>query len=492
MRDLQIAFITNPGIKRWMQILSIIERERTFTIVSLSERLTISQRTLIKDVQSIKDHFQESIVVQSSNSGFWFQEKNRFVYQEKKEELLVNEVLFQLVEQIFYGESTRLDELAHHYSYAESTLRRFLSRIEPYLESYGLHLSLKPVTFVGEEANIRKFFFDFYYNGEQTPYMIRPPEGLHTLFLKELSEDLGNYEVGTGVSTSAFYFLLYVTMVRVQQKNRLSLPKWIKTIVSKEKDMALLLRFSRVIQKEYGVLLEEEELIWLYLMLISTRTIDRYDQEIKFLTRYNQWPALKELAAAYFSDPLFEEWDKTILEGFLASFLVSRQLNDVLYPVWNKQLAEEMVGIKTDHREAYQKNLAFLEKHPRTLVLSKTYQEDVAVSLTMMVDLLINYYQPVKHVVFLLEGEALVVQTIRLLAQRYLGTNYALLFLPLHELTEERLQEEAIDLIVTNYRPYILDYALKKEYVLMNTMPTPSDWERVQQALNPLVNHYSL
>lgn len=492
MRDLQIAFITNPGVKRWMRILSIMEREQTFTIVSLSERLTISQRTLIKDIQSIKDHFQESIVVQSNNSGFRFKEKDRLAYQEKKEELLVNEVLFELVEQIFYGENTRLDELAHHYSYAESTLRRFLSKIEPYLESYGLRLSLNPVSFIGDEANIRKFFFDFYYNGEQTPYMIRPPEGLHTLFLAELSEDLGNYEVGTGVSTSAFYFLLYVTMVRVQQKKRLSLPPWIKSIVSKETDMALLLRFSRVIHQEYGILLEEEELIWLYLMLIGTRTIDRYDQETCFLTRYNQWPAVKKLATEYFSDPLFDGWDKPILECFLASFLASRQLNDVLYSVWNKQLAEEIAVIKSDHREAYKKNFTFLKKHHKTLPLSEKYREDVAVSLTLMVDLLINYYQPVKHIVFLLEGEALLVQTIRLQAQRYLGTQYVLVFLPLHELTEERLKAEEIDLIVTNYRPYILDYSLRKEYVLINTMPTQSDWERIQYALNPLVDHYSL
>lgn len=492
MRDLQIAFITNPAVKRWMQILSIIEREKTFTIVSLSERLTISQRTLIKDIQSIKDHFQESIAVHSNNSGFRFEEKNRLTYQEKKEKLLVNEVLFQLVEQIFYGESTGLDELAYSYSYAESTLRRFLSRVEPYLEDYELHLTLKPVSFLGDEANIRKFFFDFYYNGEQTPYMIRPPEGLHALFLEELSEDLGSYEVGTGASTSAFYFLLYITMVRVKQRKQITLPQWVQLIVSKEKDMEILLRFSYAIQQEYGILLGEAELIWLYLILISTRTINRFDQEIKFLARYNQWPKSTELAVEYFSNPIFDRWEKPLLEGYLASFLVSRQLNDALYPVWNKQLKEERSVIINNHREAYRSNLEFLKKHHKNFALSEKYQEDVAVSLTMMVDLLINYYQPIKHVVFLLEGESTLVQTIRLQAQRYLGSQYALVFLPLQELTEDRLKAEEIDLIVTNYRPYILDYALKKEYFLMNTMPTQSDWERIKHALNPLIDHYFL
>lgn len=489
MRELQIAFITNPGVKRWMRILSIIEREQTFTIVSLSERLTISQRTLIKDIQSIKDHFQESIAMHSNNSGFRFEEMNRLVYQEKKEELLVNEVLFQLVEQIFYGESKRLDELAHHYNYAESTLRRFLSKIEPFIEEYGLNLSLKPVSFMGQEANIRKFFFDFYYNGEQTPYMVRPPEGLHKLFIDELSEDLGNYEVGTGVSTSGFYFLLYVTMVRVSQSRQINLPQWIQSIVTRDKDVVLLLRFSQVIYKEYGILLSEEEIIWLYLMLIGTRTINRLDQEVRFLLRYNQWPKIKELATEYFSDTIFDRWERPLLEGFLTSFLVSRQLNNELYPVWNKQLAEEVLIIQRDHLDSYKSNLSFLRKHQENFHLSEEYLKDVAVSMTIIVDLLINYYQPVKHVVFLLEGDSLLVQTIRIQAQRYLGNQYVLLFLPLQELTKDRLKAEEIDLIVTNYRPYILDYSLKEEYVLMNTMPTKNDWARIKRSLNPLIDY---
>ncbi|WP_282568515.1 HTH domain-containing protein, partial [Enterococcus mundtii] len=34
-----------------MQVLSVMEQERRFTIGELSERLAISQRTLIKDIQ---------------------------------------------------------------------------------------------------------------------------------------------------------------------------------------------------------------------------------------------------------------------------------------------------------------------------------------------------------------------------------------------------------------------------------------------------------
>ncbi|MEB6088281.1 M protein trans-acting positive regulator, partial [Enterococcus casseliflavus] len=73
-----------------------------------------------------------------------------------------------------------------------------------------LSLTFTPVNFQGKEADIRKFFFDFYYNSEQTPHTIRPPEHLHKSVLDELSNQLGEYELGTGTTVSAFYYHLYI------------------------------------------------------------------------------------------------------------------------------------------------------------------------------------------------------------------------------------------------------------------------------------------
>lgn len=84
MRELQISFITSAEIRRWMRILTIIEREHDFTIVALSERLTISQRTMVKDIQAIKSHFGETIELRSLHSGFHFDERDRVRYQEKR------------------------------------------------------------------------------------------------------------------------------------------------------------------------------------------------------------------------------------------------------------------------------------------------------------------------------------------------------------------------------------------------------------------------
>jgi AraC-like DNA-binding protein len=484
MRELQIAFITNSEARRIMQILLVMEREHQFTIVDLSERLGISQRTMIKDIQSIKNHFGKSISLVSKFSGFYFEEQDRISYYKKKEQLLEQEVLFEVINHIFYGELLPIDELAHQYSYAESTLRRFFSRVQPIFKSYGLTVSFNPLNFQGPEANIRKFFFDFYYAGEQTPHTVRPPEGLHPIILQELAGKLGAYELGTGTTVSAFYYHLYITMVRVKQGQLVTIPDWLREIDYQENDFQLLYSLQAIIKKEYGVFLPKKEFSWIHLSVIAKRTIHRKDQEVVFSQRFNRCPKIEQVVADYLSNPFFDQWDTDTLKVFVTSFFVSRKLNDAISPVLNKELAEVTSVVKKDHQNLYHEHRAFLKNYAEDLSLSSAYFDEIVVSFTMYMGLLLQYYQPKKRVLFLIEGDYLLVQSIRIQARQQLGETHELLFLPLQELTHERLTSQQADLIVTNYRPYLFEYRLKADYVLMNAIPDAKDWVQIKHRLN--------
>ncbi len=74
-------------------------------------------------------------------------------------------------------------------------------------------------------------------------------------------------------------------------------------------------------------------------------------------------------------------------------------------------------------------------------------------SFTTVSDLLRDYYQPKKNILFLIEGDSMVVQMIRLQAIRLFANKYQVIFLSLHELTEERLKAGQKVLIVTNIVP---------------------------------------
>lgn len=488
MRQLQLDFMTNALTIRWLQILNIIEKEPTFTLVDLAERLSVSHRTLVKDIHGIKQYFGECITLQAKQPGYQFEEVHHARYRKKKADLVEPEILFAVVGEIFRGEVKSLQELAHEYSYGESTFRRFLLRAEQKLKAYDLKFTLNPVTLVGDEECIRKFYYDFYFGGEYTSHTIRPPKELRSIIIAQLSGQLSAYEVGTGSSASAFYFLIYLMIMRAKQEKYVTVSVLQKKRTTKEEDFHLFSSLQSVLEETFEVKIPEDELIWLYLILVSQRSMQSIEQEKLFVRRFNQRPVIQTLASEYFSDPQFEGWDHEKLEGFLSSFLVSKCLMHTLHPVWNKQQVEEQVQAMEKQPEFYQKNHQFLRQYQNALGLGDPYFEDIVVEFTLFTNLLLASYFPRKTILFLLEGDMLLVQTIRQEAQQLIGNQHQLLFLQLQELMLVGINGEEIDLVVTNYRPYLGEYPLKKDYLLINTVPNEADWIRVSQHINRCVS----
>lgn len=118
------------------------------------------------------------------------------------------------------------------------------------------------------------------------------------------------------------------------------------------------------------------------------------------------------------------------------------------------------------------------------LGLGDQFFEDVVVEFTLFTNLLLGTYYPKKSVVFLLAGNSIVVQTLYQQAKQRIGHNHRIQLLPLQDLTSDRIDAEEIDLVVTNYRPYLWEYSFNKDYLLVNTIPSENDWTRITKQLN--------
>jgi len=293
-------------------------------------------------------------------------------------------------------------------------------------------------------------------------------------------------ELGSGYTTAAFYYLLYITIERSRQGKHISLPATLFFIDRKEKDFQQLMALQPLIYDRYGVYLSEEEMSWVHYQLLSRRTIDRTDWETVFFARFNQWPEIESLTSAFIKYNGFEETQQPILTTFFNSFFLSRKLNDQISPVLNKLLTEEKSAIQKSYANEFRQIQHFLERNKENLDLSEQHEEDVVLSLTLFSHILFNYYAPARSLLFLLEGDALVVQYIRAQARQILGQRHKIRYLKIDELTEKHLNDDTVDLLITNYSQYVAEYRLIKDYVLMNQVPDEKDWERVLAKLNAL------
>lgn len=489
VRELQLQFISNPVTVRWLRVLAIIEREEQFTLGALSERLTVSQRTLATDVGYLKRYFSKSAVFTYNSNGYTFKETDRLAYQEQKKQLLEPEILFEIIGNIFYGEKETIGELAEYYNYSESTLRRFLTMAQKPLSEYGLEFSKNPITIIGDEAGIRKFFFDFYYEGAQTPHTLHPPQDLHDQLLELIKTLTDKQELGSGYTIKAFYYLLYITMERNRQGYTISLPDKIFKLDISENDFRLFYSIQPLIEKHYGIFLSEEEFSWIHLQLLSRRTIDRKEWEEVFFSHYNLWGTLEDLTERFLRENGFFQNNQSELPIFLSAFFLTRKLNDEISPVLNKMMVEERQSIQKNYPHILEKNQQFLLQNKKKSALSGNYLEDVAFSLTLYSQILFHYHAPAQSILFLLEGDSLIVQHIQTQAQQLLGYRHKIRYLKIDELTDQQLNTEEIDLLITNYSPYLSEYRLTKDYLLINQVPDRHDWNRILDKVNaPIIN----
>ncbi|KPG71556.1 helix-turn-helix domain-containing protein [Enterococcus sp. RIT-PI-f] len=478
MRDLQLQLINDRSTARRFQLLAIIEREQFVTTQYIAAQLGVSQRTILTDIQLLKDHFGESAAFDASNTGYQFAELDITTYNQKKQTLLDNEPIYEIISNIFYGELDTLEDTANYLNYSPGSLRRILQSAQSVLRQYGLIFQMNPIQIVGEEIAIRKFFFDFYYEGSQTTHTLHPPKGFQQLFL-QLSEEAKNIELDTAVGIASFYYRIYIAFERYRQGFRVALPESLETIICQENDFEKLSHLIATLGKTYDYSLPKTEVAAIHFDILTQRTVRAIDSEILFYARFGIWPEIETIAKQYVTSFTDSSWDQATLLTFYKSFFLSIKIKEAISPILNKTMSDTIKSIRTNQTNAFYQNVSFIEEYAAQLQLSTKYREDIATSLTMYADLLSHFYAAKKQIYFILEGDSLTRQSIISKATQFFGKQHQLTFISIWDLSKERLQEASIDLIVTNYSPYITDYVATNPYVLINAIPKAKDWQTI-------------
>lgn len=485
MKKLQLAFISNKTTARLLYILEFIERKKFFTLRELADKSNVSERTIASDIKYLKEYFEKCASFTSGSKGYFFEEVDLSKYQKQKKELFISECLFEIVERIFYGEFEQMDDLAHYYNYSESTFRRLIVHSNTILEEYGLYWTSNPLRIEGSEAGLRKFFKDFFYEGIETPYTVIPDMQLQELILNTPGMDLGKYEVGSGTTPQAFFYTLFIAIKRFSQGMRVVVPPELQERVYSEKDFSLLSTLAISIEQVYEVKLSNEELAWIYLITVCKRTVDQMDQEILFYKRFNLWPEIDQVTEKFLIAHRISSEDRLVIAPFINAFFLSRKINDLLAPSLNKEMLDYIEYVIHYDEKKFEMNREFLKKNQSELCLNQAYLEEVCASLTLYSQMIIENYSSPKNILFLLEGNHFICQSIRIRAIKLFGMQNRLKFVPVQMMTKEALTQGHIDLIVTNYSRYLSDLIGSTDYVLIKEVPEEQDWLDIAERINP-------
>lgn len=485
MKKLQLSFLSNKTTVRLLNILEFIERKKFFTLRELADKSNVSERTIATDVKYLKEYFGDCAMFTSGSKGYLFEEIDLSKYKEQKKELFVNECLFEIIEHIFYGEFEHMDELAHRYNYSESTFRRLIVHSNAILEEYDLCWSSNPLKIEGNEASLRKFFKDFFYEGIETPYTFIPDSDLQEFILRKGEVNLGYYEVGTGTTPQAFYYTLFIAIKRFSQGECVSVPIELQKRVYQEKDFSVLQAIAKIIEREYKLKLSNEELAWVYLITVCKRTVDRCDQEKLFYQRFNLWPEIDYVTEQFLAAHSISSKDQLMIAPFINAFFLSRKINELLAPVLNKEMLDYVEYVIHYDQKNFEINRKFLQKYQDQLLFTPAHMKEICASLTLYSTMIVENYSSPKKILFLLEGNHFICQSIRSRVIKLYGSQHQLQFVPLQMLSKDFLKNEAIDLIVTNYSRYVSNLIGDTNYLLIKEVPDEQDWLDIAERINP-------
>ncbi|MBW9323880.1 HTH domain-containing protein [Enterococcus casseliflavus] len=487
MQYLQLKFIVDQTLVRLFKILNILERTQLTTKSELAEYVNVSERTVLNDINKLKDYFLGSIKISSTNMGYSFELEDAILFLKQKEHLLQNEVLLELLGNIFYGESDEFADLTERFHLSETTLRRYIKQIEPVFEEYELRLTLSPIDLKGNEANIRKFFKDFFYEGNTTPQTLVPPQDLHEFVRKSISDEIPRISIGTGTSPVEFYYSLYIAIERSRQGNKVTIPQKLVDRVIKGNNFQIIYLLQPVIKEHYNVELSTMEFCWLYLITICKRPLDRVDHDMVFCEQLQLQNSFDTLTKEYLRTS-FPELQYTDAYWVVQAFFYSRNINHLITPVQNKIMFEVIESTKHEYSQIYIKNYLYLEGSLADLGLTSMCLEDISASLTLLiVRLQEQLLQKRKKVFFLLEGDLYTCQNIKARAIYCFGDRHDLFFITIQMLTNEFLGQESIDLVVTNYSDYLYEYTVNTDFLLIKLVPDNQDWQLLFRKIDPLM-----
>ncbi|MBC6316977.1 helix-turn-helix domain-containing protein [Listeria grandensis] len=475
--------VADKKIKRQIKLLqTIYNANYPITLDEIADDFGTSKRTLFRDMKDLEHILPEDDIVEYNTiSGYTI--NHTHLIEDLVVQVSEQSPLYTIVNNVYDEIFLTIDEWADDLFLSTSTLYRYLGDLKKILKEFKLELTLTPVAIVGEEVNIRHFYFHFFYNTNDISSMNSPTEKHQKIFHDSYSffMKVTNQEVTTQ-HRSALYWLM-VTNKRLEQGHTITLGEDLKKIVKHLRAYEFMPQFGPLyfpdIEEQY---VTEDEILYASLL-----TLDNY---------------VYEEGELYEIEDLLDAENLTLINTFLvrAFMALDKELPDketlslyVLYfrnlyfltkltPLFQKNSMEVNKLIKHRHPVMYTKWLEILSEDLIKEKFAIEYVEDVAVNLAMF-----TYFSQhgkshkKKHVLFTFDGKKAYLNYLNIMVNSFVNQNVEVTFLVNQHITNKVVEDLGADIVIYNYR----EDSERLDCVKYRTerMPTEHDWERINNLI---------
>lgn len=470
MDSLAYDLLIDNKVKRIVKILTILlEDSNPIPIGLLAQKLNITQRTLQLDITNIIATIPNNVQLITYNSlpSIKKTQNNDLGITNYLNDILLGNPLFIIIESIFNGEIYDSSHFSEHLYISESTVKNYLFILKKVLKSYNLTLSYSPIDILGNEIEIRYFYFQYFRYARSSEAPILRDDQYITM-LNIIKSTINNH----GIILNFDYYRLasWLTIItkRIKQNKHVHLSE---TIHSKYAKKDSYLKFKLAIYTHYvskEITLSESEIMYAYLTRLDA--------------------VIYEEHKSFFTDDFFDQLKK--FEPLTVDFLKKSNRNLSINLTLSQTLQAYLVNISmlTELSTLYQKVPEKLKqlvenKHSKILTIwnellkNQTnffYTYELSVNLTLISE---THLHTKKRLLFALTGESASINYYKEMALKYVPYDMEVFFVFNAPLDNKLLEKMEIDLCVYNITPQ--EKLTYSNLFKLSNIPLGSEWDKL-------------
>ncbi|KGL42490.1 hypothetical protein BMT55_03095 [Listeria newyorkensis] len=475
--------VADKKIKRQIKLLrAIYEANYPITLDEIADDFGTSKRTLFRDMKDLEYILPEDNIVEfSSASGYTI--NHAHLIEDLVVQIAEQSPLYTIVNSVYDEIFLTIDEWADDLFLSTSTLYRYLGHLKKILKEFKLELTLTPVAIVGDEVNIRHFYFHFLYNTNDISSMNKPTEEDKEIFLRWYSEAIDKTDRKIATQHWSGLYWIMIIRKRLEQGHTLVLESRLKASVRQLSTYKFMPRSGR----SYFPGIEEQYVTEDEFMYGSLLSLDNYVYEKGKTVDIEGLIDVKNLELInQFLVNAFTKLEKELPEPEMFSLYVLYLRNvyflTQLTPLFQRNSTDINRLIKHRHPAMYIKWLEILTDAPIKKKFGIEYVEDVAVNFTMF-----TYFshqskgERKKHVVFAFDGKNSYLNYLNVLVDSFVNPDVEITFLVNQHITNKVVKDLDADIVVYNYK----EDGERLDCIKYRTerMPTDQDWEKINSLI---------
>ncbi|MBP2099479.1 helix-turn-helix domain-containing protein [Enterococcus rivorum] len=382
MNELNYQLLFDNTLRRRVKILLLIlETSNPIEITFLQAHCRSTKKTIYQDLLFLTEELPNSVIIIESKKVYVKRNDNTAEIITFLNSININNPLHIIIESIFENSGDTISTFSEKLFVSESTIRKYLNLLKSVLKEYRLSVLTKPVEIIGNELDIRYFYFHYFRNMN----IVNRDSSLATES-KKFYEIINYVENRWGfILTLDFYRMIHwwtifkkrIAQNKVAHFDSAILEKYRNTsgfITSKN---ILLDFFPELFSENY---LNEHEILLAYIIILDCVIYGSGNRFItndfsKHLVQYNY------LTTAYFEKEKLDFCSyndfKIIIEAFLTNLAILSEFS----PLFQKKEKSITQMVLSKYPNKFKIWLDLLEHEP-----TFSYKEDVAVSLTLLTE----------------------------------------------------------------------------------------------------------